>query len=164
MCLQPASQSFTPLLNNIVLSQSVGHVFTASFTVLHSCFKQHCPFTECGHVFTASFTELHWRFTAHHSTAPWAPFDSELLDIKVLGAVPGWRGGGGSTPCTPCTPCLTMLSLRSLMFTYTEGRPLSTRRETVTRTETRHPHRENRVPTPRDTFTHTKGKASPTQR
>ena len=46
-------------------------------------------------MFRASFTELHWRFTAHHSTAPWAPFDSDLFDIKVLGAVSGWMGGGG---------------------------------------------------------------------
>ena len=136
MSLQPASQNFASLLNNTVLSQ-------------------------CGHVFTASFTELRWRFTAHHSTAPWAPFDSDLFDIKVFGAV---SGGGGDGDSTPCTSYLAVPSLRLLMFTYTEGRPMSTRKETVTRTETRHPHRENRVSTPRDTFTHTEGKASPTQR
>ena len=71
------------------------HVFTASFTELRFSFKQHCPLTECGHVFTASLPELHWRFTAHHSTAPWAPFDSDLFDIEVLGAVSGWMWGGG---------------------------------------------------------------------
>ena len=140
MCLQPASQCFTPVLNNIVLSQSVDMSLqpaSQSFTgVLQPTILQ-----PRGHLLTASC----WT-------------------SKSLGQFRGGGEGGGSTPCTPCTPCLTMLSLRSLMFTYTEGRPLSTRRETVTRTETRHPHRENRVPTPRDTFTHTKGKASPTQR